>query len=237
MKNLEIITAENAERIEEIGADLAESYKVAFAGPPWNEVSRCVSDNCIIGLSSLEAGCECPECQAVLSPAYDTNELVESWVTMVREEDALLEVAFTEGLPQRATLARPTNPRELYERKYSDVPEMALVIPRLLPSSFVWIEDTFANRIRVPKGNLRQRGETIGRIASFYGDSTIATRTLAEQIVAATLRDNLASTSVYIGTNGAGREVMNNAFDNPGYKLPGVPDRRTLLVIKNSMRN
>jgi hypothetical protein len=233
MNNLEIITAKNVDRIYELGSDLAETYKIAFAGPPWFEVSRCDQLDCSVGLSGLDVGCPCPGCKTELTEAYKTDELISSWCNMLSEEDGFMEVAIEDGLPQRATIARPTTPNELWLRKYSDVPAMKAILARLLPESFVWIEDTFANRQRRQNGNLKQRGDTLDRVAQYYGGMSIATRTLAEQIVYATLRDKRANTAVYLGNLGAGRSALNLAFANPGYELPSVPDRRTLIIVKN----
>jgi hypothetical protein len=41
---------------------------------------------------------------------------------------------------------------------------------------------------------------------------------------------------VYIGMNGVGSETVSRVFENPGYSLPAVPDRRTLIVIKNALQ-
>lgn len=232
--SIEIITAANSERLTEVGSDLAETYKEAFAGSPWFEVSKCGDPECAVGFSLLQPGSTCNSCDGVLGEAYDTDELVTAWRNMLNNDKAMLEVAFDGDYPQRATLARPTNVEELFARKYAEVPAMKSVLADILPADFVWIEDTFANRQRVPKGNLRDRGATIDRISNFYRDNpVIATRTLANGIVAATLRDKRATTSVFMGSERAGESIVNNAFSNPGYELPAVPDRRTLLVIKS----
>lgn len=234
MNNLEIITAENADRLEQFEDDLVAAYKTAFAGSPWFEVSRCDSDVCREQLTSLEVGTDCPGCGQCLSEAYQKDELLDEWWGQLLMKNALMEVALLDGKAQRATLARPTNPNELFYRKYWNVLQMEEPIKRLLPDNFVWIEDTFADRKRQPTGNLKNRGQTLDRIAQYYGGATIATRTLSEQVVAATLRDKRANTAVYIGSKGVGSKIVNRTFDNPGYELPSVPDTRTLLIIKNS---
>jgi hypothetical protein len=234
MNNLEIITADNAERILEVGPDLAEAYKIAFAGDPWYEVSKCVDLTCGAGLSGRSVSDCCPECKGVLEEAYDTEELISSWQSMATTENALFEVAFLDGRPQRATIARPTNPAELFERKYATVSGMKPWLAQKLPEAFVWIEDTFANRNQQASGNLRERGATLGRVAQYFSSMEIVTRTLSPAIVAATLRDMWPTTVVYMGSDRVGESVVNQTFSNPGYTLPSVPDRRTLLNIKNA---
>lgn len=232
MINLEILTATNVDRIREIGPDLAKTYQVAFSGPPWFEVSRCGAADCIVGLSSLAIGGSCLDCGSNLEEAYPAEELIGSWRGMLTGDDAFMEVSYEQDLPQRATIARPTTPEELFKRKYADNPAMEEPLKKLLPNEFVWIEDTFANRERKATGNLADRGETIQRIREYYDVMTIATRTLSEAVVAATLRDCPAKTAVLLGSEGVGKEITNRTFENPGYALPNVPDRRTLMIIK-----
>lgn len=236
MNKLEIITASNSSRINEIGSDLAATYKVAFAGEPWYEVSRCVQPGCANGFSEAQPGCTCSSCGETLVEAYDADGLIANWQEMLTNERAFMEVAFEEGAAQRATIARPTTAQELMERKYRDVPVMAEWLSKRFSNEFVWIEDTFADRERKPTGNLDGRGETLRKIAAYYGGALILTRTLSPAIVKSTLRDCKAFTSVFIGENGVGDEAVSSAFGNPGYALPTVPDRRTLLAITANTR-
>jgi hypothetical protein len=231
MNNLEVITAQNASRLDQIGLELAETYKTAFAGPPWNERSRCPEAVCSMGFTPAEPGCSCNACGGRLVEVYNATDLLDRWKQMLNVENAYMEVAYDFGLPQRATIARPTNPDELFDRKYAGQLVMKDWLNKKLRSELVWIEDTFANRERQPTGNLTNRGRTLSRIAAYYGGLTVATRTLAPQIVASTHRDLGAYSTVYIGSEGVGREIVNDSFTNPGYALPTVPDTRTLLVV------
>jgi hypothetical protein len=230
MSKLELITVNELGRIEEIGPELAATYKIAFAGPPWNEVSRCINAGCSVSYLAEEAGCNCQCCGKPTVEAYSTDQLIENWQEDLRE-GGIIEVAYLNGDPQRATIARPTNPSELFERKYQVVTEMKDWLANRLPSELVWIEDTFANRDRQATSNLAQRGQTLKRVADYYGGMQIATRTLSEAIVASTLRDLRGVTATYIGGQGVGSSIVNSAFGNPGYDLPTVPDRRTLLRV------
>lgn len=237
MKRIEYITAENAKRVTEIGPALGETYKIAFAGPPWYEVSRCQNQECIEEFSSLIPGAACTGCSSDLVEAYDATELTAMWRQMVEEDEACMEVAFDGDYPQRATLARPTAADELWQRKYSAVPAMRNWLDkRFGDDKFVWIEDTFADRSRQPTGNLKDRRETLERVAAFYKDLQIATRTLSPAIVAATVRAKPAATAVYLGTERVGGDIVNEAFSNPGYSLPEVPDMRTLLIVGRAAR-
>ena len=234
MNNLKIITAENADKLTLYEDELVEVYKVAFAGPPWFEVSRCDTDDCSTQLTALDVGSDCPACGSCLGKAYRKDELLDEWWGQLLMKNAFMEVILLDGRAQRATLARPTTPDELRYRKYWNVPEMERPIKNLLPTAFVWIEDTFADRTRQATGNLKNRGQTLDRIAQYYEGAVIATRTLAEQVVGATLRDKRENTAVYIGTQGVGRAIVSRTTMVPEPELPTVPDARTLLIIKNS---
>jgi hypothetical protein len=227
VKSREILNGERGgRRLDDIAAPLAEVYKAAFAGEPWYEVSRCAADSCSVGFCPDSPGTPCVACGSELVQAYKADELVATWRKMITEEDAMMEVGYLGDSPVRVTLARPTNPSELFERKYADVPAMKNWTEENLDQELVWIEDTFADRNKQPRGNLKDRGRTLGSIALRYGGLAIVTRTLAPQIIAATLRDIPDSTSLFIGTDGAGGTMS-------GARQTGsVPDRRTLLNVK-----
>lgn len=230
MRNREILTGERgARRLDDIAPGLTDVYKAAFAGEPWYEVSRCLTEQCSVGFCADVVGSPCPGCGAELAEAYETEELAAAWRQMIADEDAMMEVGYTDGVPVRVTLARPTTPTELYKRKYADVPVMERWTRDNLDRELVWIEDTFADRNKQPRGNLKDRGRTLGTIALRYGGLSIVTRTLAPQVVAATLRDMGESTDMFIGTEGVGNTM-------PGARMIGrVPDRRTLLTVNREV--
>lgn len=224
--NLEIITAENADRIEVLGQDLANSYKIAFAGPPWNEVSRCTDAECQAAFTELLPGCACPDCGESLSEAYDTQELIAGWLQIISAESGLVEVELLpNNTPVRATIARPTTPQELFARKY-DAQSMKPWLQATLPPELVWIEDTFANRDIRPTGNLKERRATLEQIQEYYAGLAIATRTLTPQVVAATARAVGESTTLFVGTEKVGLDCS-EAFT----RVATVPDKRSLMLV------
>lgn len=231
MRSIEIVDKKNIDRLDVIGYSLAETYKIAFAGEPWNEVSRCETVTCETQFTDLEPGCNCSGCGLALAEAYNSDELVLAWRRMISEEDATLEAnTNTQGVPTLATIVRPTTPDELFERKYADVVSMRVWLQDELPSKFVWIEDTFANRKVSPSGNLEGRGATLGRIATRYSGLLIATRTLTPAIIAATVRDVGPSTVVSLGSQVL--DLKSDTLSN-AREVGIVPDRRTFLRIDN----
>lgn len=227
MNKLLEITAENINEFGPLAPDLAGVYQVAFAGPPWNERSRCPQDDCEAGFSGCETGKLCKICGSKLVNAYDKEELVNEWRNMIMGDQALFMITLLEGQPTCATLARPTTPAELFRRKYQDVPAMRGWLEGNMPPKFIWIEDTFADRGKRPRGNLKNRGEIINLINETYGNNVIATRTLAIEVIAATIRDKADFTSLFIGAGGIGTEFARQA------NLSGqVPDRRTFIRVE-----
>jgi hypothetical protein len=177
--------------------------------------------------SEASVGLTCGGCGQELAEAYETRQLWEAWRSMLQDDDATMEVGYADnGEPVRVTLARPTTPAELYARKYSDISVMESWLQDNLADELVWIEDTFANRNKQPQGNLRDRGRTLGVIAARYSGLSIATRTLAPRVIAATLRDVGSSTDIYLGAERIG-EALSSRARSVGY----VPDRRTLLTV------
>ena len=226
MKNREILTGERGgRRLDDIAEPLADVYKSAFAGEPWFEVSRCVAESCPVGFCPDAPGVPCKSCGSELQAAYDAGELAAAWRQMITSEDAMMEVGYLDGRPVRVTIARPTTPAELFTRKYADVPEMRQWTDENLDRELVWIEDTFADRSRQPRGNLKERGRTLAGIALRYSGLAVVTRTLAPQVIAATLRDAGDMTDMFIGSQGVGEAI-------PGARgVNSVPDRRTLLRV------
>lgn len=227
MKNNEMLYgAAGARRLDDIAPQLAEAYKVAFAGEPWYEVSRCTGETCSQGFCAESPGSACGRCGASLIEAYDGDALAASWREMIAREDALMEVRYKDDEPIRVTLARPTTPAELYARKYADVPVMEPWLAETMDRELVWIEDTFADRRKSPNGNLKERGRTLGAISLRYSSLPIATRTLSPAVIAATLRDVGRNATAYEGEVPIGVPLDN------ARRRGCVPDRRTLLEIK-----
>lgn len=223
-----MIDASSVRRLDKIGASLAKTYQVAFAGEPWFERSRCPTDSCDRQFCAEQPGTNCLSCGVQLGDAYNADELVENWRTIVRSENGRIEIASEDQIPVRATIARSTDASELFNRKYSDVPAMEPWLRQNLNEDFVWIEDTFADRERSPTGNLRGRGDTLGRLAREYNGLPIATRTLSPAVVYATARDKY--TEIYIGSEN--QQPIISAIQRAAVgSVVDVPDRRTLLIV------
>lgn len=232
MKNIEVINSFNLGRLEEMKCDLAETYKIAFAGSPWFEVSKCAEEGCEVGFCKDQPGDSCSSCLSGLVEAYNSQELTAAWLAMIADEDAMMEIETEADTPVRATIARPTTPGELFQRKYKDNQTVRPWLSQNLPDQLVWIEDTFANRDLRLNGNLKNRGQTLVRIAAAYGGQAIYTRTIAPQVVAATLRD-VSDCQVFVGKDN--KEVISGIVQDRQYDkqkpIITIPDWRTLIAI------
>ena len=226
MKNRELLTGERGgRRLDDIALPLADVYKSAFAGEPWYEVSRCMTDGCSVSFCPDSPGTPCGACGNELQEAYEASELATAWRRMITDEDAMMEVGYFDGQPVRVTIARPTTPSELFTRKYAGVSVMEQWIDENLDRELVWIEDTFADRNRQPRGNLKERGRTLANVALRYNGLAVVTRTLAPQVIAATLRDAGGMTDMFIGSEGVGVAISG------ARRVDSVPDRRTVLRV------
>lgn len=215
---------------------LAEVYKEAFARPPWNEVSQCTNEECEVNYSEQSVDNCCQGCGGPLKEAYNTQELMAAWIGILKDQNGFMELESLDDMtPLRVTIARPTTPNELYERKYAGNNEMKEWLQLYMPEVFVWIEDTFANLKVRPQGNLKNREETLQNIASAYNNLPIYTRTITPEIVAATLRAATDAT-VYVGSRDT--QKMTQLLTERGGTLGDIklPDFRTIIAI-NSLRN
>lgn len=205
---------------------LVDMYRDAFARPPWYERSRCQNEQIYL---PDDPGTACQSCGTVLEEAYRADELMNNWDEALVNGGVLI-VKQSGDKASFATIARPTNPGELWRRKYANNDEMEMFLVDNLPKEVVWIEDSFADLRVSQRGNMSERREVLSQIRAVCGIAAIATRTLAAPVIASTVRDMSTQTDIYSGTE----EVMLSA----NYKelvrsrtVGTVPDTRTFLLI------
>lgn len=224
MNKIEVISSSNAPRLDDYIGQLTDSYIDAFARPPWNEVSQCVSYG---GYSPSVSGAPCGNCQALLVEAYKPADLYSDWKRLL-DDGAQIELALNDNdVFCRATITGPSTPAQLFESKYKSVEAMEEWLSAALPGEIAYIYETFANLRVSPNGNLRDRGQTLGRIARAFAGMPIVTRTLQPAVVRATVRDAGARTSVYLGASNAGGPQALGAR-----AIGTAPDMRTLLFVE-----
>lgn len=227
MSQIEIITANNADRLEEYVEPMVEAYRAGFASAPWFEVSKCDRDDCRVEFTEHDVDTLCPECTQPMSAAYTREGLEAGWNKLLHDENGSIELSLNDHREfLRATLARPLSKAALFERKYHSVEPMEAWIDQHLPEQLVWIDDTFADQLRSPGGNMRDRGRTLLNLAAHYGDvDGIYTRTKQPAVIISTVRDAGPYTDLYVGTDGVSTDKY------PARSISTVPDARTMLGV------
>ena len=206
------------EEIRSLYSEIVPAYQVAFEGPPWNEVSKCVDKQmrCIGGLSSLAVGAQCDTCGLCpMQPAYEVDELTQRFDALGALRKTAWYVERNELGLAMAAVAWKASPLRVAAEKYTDVPEMSdWMAGRLGAEPIMWLDEVFANSRLRPSGNLRNFGELVMGLASVLECSTVAYRTIEPRMTTVATRD-FADNAV----------ILERSVD--------VPDRRDFVVISN----
>lgn len=206
------------EEIKPLYGELVAAYQVAFAGPPWNEVSKCADERsrCVGGLSTLAVGTLCNACELRPSrPAYEAGELLTRFNTLGSSRPTAWYAEQNELGLTMAALAWKALPSDIAVEKYSDVPEMNdWIVDTLGNTPILWLDEVFANRQLKPEGNLQNFGKFVTGLATRLDCGSIAYRTKVSQMTAAPKRD--------FGDNAV---VLTREKD--------VPDRRDFVILNN----
>lgn len=199
-------------------------YKSAFAGDPWFETSQCAAtksnpERCEGGFSRLAVGEFCRRCESVITTeAYPTEELLARFDRLSETRNSLFYIENDpNGEIKLVSISWLTNPRELFELKYTDVSEMCEWLLSTLPQEFVYLNELFADTQKFPKGNLANYGDMIRSIAKKFETKTICFRTKNERLINKTIKEFHESSLFYPQS------------ESPEKK---VPDRRFFVIIK-----
>lgn len=183
----------NASEVDRLYGQIVPAYQAAFAGEPWNEVSKCADTEpeprCIGGLSALAIGATCDVCgQCPELPAYSAIEL-ESRFKALADRPAAWYVETTPGnTVTLAALAWKVPLRQLAAEKYPGNDAIARWFEDLPPDT-AWLDEVFANRKVSPSGNLRRFGDFVRGLAERLDTDFVAFRTISPQMLAAVKRD------------------------------------------------
>lgn len=214
MINRRFYTPDEARRLYD---EIIPAYQSAFAGWPWNEVSKCVDDRqrCVGGMSKIAVGTLCGVCKGAPSePAYRSDELVDRFDKIAETKQAAWYAELGQKGLNMAALAWRTPWSLIASEKYSNDPDMADWMSQRLPGGdVIWLDEVFANRQISSKGNLRNFGEFVSGFSDRLGGSTVAYRTISQQMVKAAERDFADQATIYRAKDGQ------------------VPDRRDFIVI------
>lgn len=197
--------------------EIVPAYQEAFAGSPWNEVSKCVDDKlrCDGGLSAVEVGKLCNTCKLCpTQPAYQADELIERFDALGLTRPTAWYAEQNDFGLTMAAVAWKALPSEIATEKYADVPEMSdWVVDKLGEEPVMWLDEVFANRKRRPKGNLQNFGSFVRGLAMMLDCEKVVYRTIEPRMTAVPKRDF-----------GDSVVVMSRRLD--------VPDRRDFVIIR-----
>lgn len=197
------------------------AYQTAFAGEPWNEVSKCVDvrQRCVGGLSSAAIGSLCNTCTLrPTSPAYEYDEMTKRFDNLAASRPTAWYTEQEANEVVLAAVAWKATPQTIAEEKYADVPEMEdWMLDKLGNQDVAWLDDIFANRQLRKQGNLRNFGKIITGLADGLNTGVVAYRTIAPQMTSAAMRDFRENAAIAWRPS----EGIN----------PTVPDRRNFIII------
>lgn len=185
----------NPEQARFLYPEITPVYQAAFAGEPWFEVTKCADDaevkRCIGGFSALAVSeiCEmCGNCQT--RSAYETEELISRFEYIAKTRPTAW---YLEGGEQGITLAAVAwvkTPLEIAKERYPDNQRMENWITTTLGSDkVIWLDEVFADKSKKSSGNLSNFGTMCKGFAKNLNNSTIAFRTITDQMLAAAKRD------------------------------------------------
>ena len=197
--------------------DIVSAYQAAFAGEPWNEVSKCVDvrQRCVGGLSATAIGAVCGICDLrPTRPAYDPDELTRHFDELAASRPTVWYAEKEADDLAMAAVAWQANAATIAEEKYPDVPAMADWLGQQFGSQLIiWVDEVFANRQVRAQGNLRNFGQFVTGLAAGLGSNLVAYRTIALQMTGVATRDFGQDARVF-------------------QRNTEVPDRRDVVIIK-----
>ena len=180
---------------KEYYGQIVPAYRTAFAGEPWFEVSTCEDEmtpkRCSSGFSPQQIGGKCNICEKVLKvQAYDGNGLIDRFEETAKTYKSVWYLEKVNGEVALAAFSFLADAKIIAEKKYPESQDMAEWLnTRFSESSFIWLDDIFANRNIRPTGNLRSFKIFCNKIGSELDSSVIAFRTINNMLINAVRRD------------------------------------------------
>ncbi len=160
--------------------ELAICYQKAFAGDPWYEVGKTKSGE----FTSTPIGQYDQKHQETIEfVAYPTDEVIAKIRDLVENQNAVLCVEENQDQENLITsLYWQTNPQELFDKKYSQIPAMESFLAENIVDGAVYLDEIFTSFIR-PKGNLWDIENNIYTIQKVTGTSQICFRTINKALL------------------------------------------------------
>lgn len=169
-----------------------EVYQKAFQGDPWYEVTKCADNNerlmrCEGGFSRLALGELCNRCgERPTEPAYTNDDLEAKFKSIEDSSDTEWYVETVNGETALIALAWGATPGEIFQKRYSDVPEMEAWLAGELgdeSQKVVYLDEIFANKAVRETGNLRNFGYLVNSLLERYDSETFVFRTINQRLI------------------------------------------------------
>lgn len=109
---------------------VAGLYADVFAGPPWNEATKCVTTGSFYG-PDTQAGAPCPDCSTPLAEAYPRDETTEYILDEMGKANPIGLLAFVNSELAGFSWGYQTTPDKLAESKWK-TPKMQKTVKDLL---------------------------------------------------------------------------------------------------------
>ena len=174
---------------------IIKPYQRAFAGPPWNEVSKCadrqVPQRCIGGLSRIAVSSLCGTCEVMPNrPAYEAEELIERFKNLEQSRPLNWYTEETDSGVALASLAWTATPETIAREKYADNPDMKPWLEDTLgEKEIVWLDEVFADKIVRPDKNLTNFKAMCDGYRERFDNPVLAYRTISKAMIYAAFRD------------------------------------------------
>ncbi len=207
---------ENPREIRKYYDEITNAYQIAFAGPPWYEVSKCidVEQQCEGGFSNVEVGDFCTKCQqCTKEPAYLRPDLVERFDEIGESRPSRWYLEFYEEKVALAGLAWCANAEQIIDEKYGDRSDIKVWLTKQLTfgQELVWLDEVFANKRIRPDRNLNNFVEMV---RAFMGELDVP------QLAYRTINPQMLSGAKRFGSNA---QIFTREKD--------IPDRRDFVII------
>lgn len=193
------------QEVKPLYPEIARVYQQAFSGEPWFEVSKCMDGNdvkrCVGGFSSLARGELCGLCaNTTNSPAYEIDELIGKFEELSVTRETAWYLERDESGITLAAIAWKAKPKQIFNEKYADVPEMQNWLDyQFNESQICWLDEVFADRTKKPAGNLTNFGKMCVGLDYQLCTGNLAFRTINPRMIRAAKRDFDLKSKVYRG--------------------------------------
>ncbi len=160
MNSKDIITIQRLDQADfgQVG-QVADLYAKVFAGPPWNETTRCPTTSSFYG-EETQVGSPCPDCRVPLLEAYPRDETVKYILGELGKTNPIGLLAFVNSELAGFSWGYQTRLDDLVSSTKWKTPEMRSIVKDLLTSYGVKISLFYGSETGIDP---KYRGKGLGK--------------------------------------------------------------------------